>query len=111
MKSWILGVALTGMTAGGVTLLAVGANGRHCGSCVSAPAVVAAQDAAPAEPESLCCDTCPSCKPSPTRVYDVTDLKVGFQAPAVEVPFVSFDEPPLAKSEKCELLPPPREVR
>lgn len=106
MKSWILGVVLAGMTAGGVTLLAVGTNGRHCGSCVTTPAVVAAEDA-----EESCCDLCPSCKSAPSRVYDVADLKTGFQATSVEVPFVSFDEPPLAKAVKCELLPPPREVR
>jgi hypothetical protein len=108
MKSWILGVVLAGVTATGVTMLAVGANGRHGGSCAPAPTE---PTAASAEVEPSCCDLCPSCKPNPSGVYDVADLPSGFQSVSVERPFVSFDEPPLAKGVSCETLPPPREVR
>jgi hypothetical protein len=125
MKSGILAALVAIGTAGGLTYLFVG-TGKHCGPCVSS------STATPQAAEKLtddengmtsCCDG--ACKWDFTsRVYDVADLKAGYQINGEVAPFVSFDEPPLAKrpadvqrvgfeakADGPEVLPPPREVK
>jgi hypothetical protein len=126
MKPWILGLALAGLTASGVSFVAIG-TGHWRGACPTASdnATPVAVSAEPSSGDEACCELCKTCQPSPNKVYDVVDLKTGFQTATVEVPFVSFDEPPLAKPRAgaivsvlfvesksgVEVLPPPREVK
>ena len=56
-------------------------------------------------------------------MFDVVDLRAGYQINGEPAPFVSFDEPPLAKRPEVqrvgfeaaadgpEVLPPPREAK
>jgi hypothetical protein len=126
MKSGILGVLLATAAAGGVTFLFVG-SGKHCGPCLKSQLESSQTsltiDATP------CSDTdgpeCKACQSgSAGKVYDVVDLKVGYQINGEPAPFVSFDEPPLAKrpagvqrvgyeakADGPEVLPPPRQVQ
>jgi hypothetical protein len=98
MRAWILGVALTGATGGGVAFVLAG-KPEPCGP------------SAEATPASPCTEGgCPSCKASaPT---DVTDLSA-LLASSVDTsrPQVSFDEPPFAQPVKAvvaEVAPLPR---
>lgn len=89
MRSWVWGGCLAALTAGGVYLVFVGATGAsHCGPCVECSAVAAT---AP----DCSVGSCPSL--GATGVTEVVDLPAALaRPPAVPVPFVSFDEPPLA---------------
>ena len=82
MRSWILGGCLATVAAGGVYFVATGGgSSTHCGPCVSCPA-----------PE-------PTDSPDSPAVVEVVDVAAALAKPATppERPFVSFDEPPLAK--------------
>ncbi len=124
MKSAIL-AALLVAGAGGVTYLFIG-TGKHCGPCVGGSvAMPQAAELLTYDENGMasCCDG--ACKQDFTsKVYDVVDLKVGYQINGEPAPFVSFDEPPLAKrpagvqrvgfeatADGPEVLPPPREVK
>ena len=82
MRSWILGGCLATVAAGGVYFVATGGGSpTHCGPCVSCPT-----------PE-------PTDSPDSPAVVEVVDVTAALAKPAAppERPFVSFDEPPLAK--------------
>lgn len=93
MRAWILGVALLGVTGGGVAFVLAGKGQQsHCGPCIEANSKTAA-DVKPTDD-----DGCPSCKRTrPTDSADVTDLGAllaGSGDPSR--PRLSFDEPPFA---------------
>jgi hypothetical protein len=80
MRSWILGGCLATIAAGGVYFVATGGGSpTHCGPCVSCPT--------------------PADSPESPPVVEVVDVAAALAKPAVppERPFMSFDEPPLAK--------------
>ena len=80
MRSWILGGCLATVAAGGVYFVATGGGSpTHCGPCVSCPE--------------------PADSPVSPAVVEVVDVTAALAKPAAppERPFVSFDEPPLAK--------------
>jgi hypothetical protein len=82
MRSWILGGCLATVAAGGVYFVATGGDSStHCGPCVSCPM----QE--------------PTDSPESPAVVEVVDVAAALAKPAAppERPFVSFDEPPLAK--------------
>lgn len=132
MKTWILGAVLAGLTAGSVTLMAIG-NGLGTPDQTPArtnpetPVACAEGPGSPALLPEATCELCPTCQPNTsTQVYDVVDLKTGFPACPEPTPFVSFDEPPLAKAlsrnvvtaefsqpsqVELEMLPSPRLVK
>jgi hypothetical protein len=89
MRTWILCGCLAAVTAGGVCFVAagVGSDSSHCGPCV-----------APANPES---EPKPAPTPTPATpdVVEVVDVAAALARPAdpKPLPFVSFDEPPLAR--------------
>lgn len=123
MKSGILAALLAVAAAGGVTVLFLG-TGKHCGPCVgSAPPLTALPAESPCDDSE--CTECKACQSGATsKVFDVVDLKAGYQINGEPAPFVSFDEPPLAKPpagvqrvgfeakvDGPEVLPPPREAK
>jgi hypothetical protein len=100
MRNWILGLGLGAVTAGGVTFVLSGDPHRgHCGPCVS-PASTPSSEVQ-AGPGST--STCPG---GTCGVVDVTDLPKVFATPAEPTgPFISFDEPPLAKPLQAVPIP------
>lgn len=85
MRSWILGGCLASVAAGGVYFVATGGGSQtHCGPCVTCP-----------NEEPV---TSPDSSDSPA-VVEVVDVTAALARPATppDRPFVSFDEPPLAK--------------
>ncbi|OWK45233.1 hypothetical protein [Fimbriiglobus ruber] len=84
MRTWIWGGVLAAATTGGVYFVSAGAGQpSHCGPCVSAAAKPAA---------------CPV--PAESEVVEVVDVAATLANPPAklpQLPFVSFDEPPLAK--------------
>ena len=121
MKVFLLTLGLFATATGGLVLLLGNTNGKHCGPCAGPPAP-AAEAPVPAESSDGCCEACKACSTSGKAVYDVADLKAGFAA-VEPTPFVSFDEPPLAKPKGSltavsyqspkgiETLPAPREAK
>ena len=109
MRAWILGVALAGLTGGGVAFVLAGKRDQsHCGPCIEAKGIAPAAGAS--EPDDGCC---PSCKPTrPTDAADVTDLGALLAESAdPSRPRLSFDEPafaPPATVAVRELAPMPR---
>jgi hypothetical protein len=131
MKTGILAALLAAGTAGGVTVLFMG-TGKHCGPCFKSQLLKSQLESAhtslPIEAtpcDDSECAACKACQSGATnKVFDVVDLKAGYQINGEPAPFVSFDEPPLAKrsadvlrvgfeakADGPEVLPPPREVR
>jgi hypothetical protein len=92
MRSWVWGGCLAAVTAGGVVFVYSGTGGEttHCGRCVP----VAAVEPAPADP-------------APVGVTEVVDVhkELAPREPK-KLPFVSFDEPPLAKRPAARAEPP-----
>ncbi len=82
MRTWMLGGCLAAVTAGGVCFVAAGGRPSHCGPCVSHAAPPPAAGEPPADP----------------GVTEVVDVAAALAKPAEpnKLPFVSFDEPPLA---------------
>ena len=108
-----------------MTYLFVG-TGKHCGPCVGSAPPLAALPAEPTCDDSDSgCAECKACQSGATsKVFDVVDLRAGYQINGEPAPFVSFDEPPLAKrpgevqrvgfeatADGPEVLPPPREAK
>jgi hypothetical protein len=88
MRTWIWGGCLAALTASGVYLVFAGAGASsHCGPCV-------AHAEAAARP--CCSAAAPQCE-NLSPVVTVVDVPAAL-APAEpnRLPFVSFDEPPLA---------------
>ncbi len=88
MRSWCCGVGLVAVTAGGVSFVFTGyGNPSHCGRCLAPAHSAPAAPPAAAEP------------PSSPPVVEVVDVASALTPPAEpnRLPFVSFDEPPLAK--------------
>jgi hypothetical protein len=81
MRTWVLGGCLAAVAVGGVCFVVAGGRPSHCGPCVAHPAPP------PAAPES-----------PPPEVVEVVDVAAALAKPAEpnRLPFVSFDEPPLA---------------
>ena len=89
MRSWVWGGCLAALTGGGVYLVFTGATGAsHCGPCVACSVATAAPTAA--EPDCSA-GACPS-----VGVTELVDVPAELSRPVPAVPFVSFDEPPLA---------------
>lgn len=90
MRAWIFGAVMTAVAAGGVYVAVAGTAARsHCGPCIQGRHVAGFTDAAETT--------------SPDRVTEVVDLTAALATPKAEpgrLPFVSFDEPPLAKPAK-----------
>ena len=85
MRSWILGGCLATIAAGGVYFVATGGGSQtHCGPCVTCP-----NEEPVTSPDS----------PGSPAVVEVVDVTAALARPVTppERPFVSFDEPPLAK--------------
>ena len=85
MRTWIWGGVLAAVTTGGVYFVSAGAgNPSHCGPCLSTTAK---------QP------VCPL--PAESEVVEVVDVAAALANPPAklpQLPFVSFDEPPLAKT-------------
>jgi hypothetical protein len=87
MRTWVWGGCLATLTAGGVYFVFAGAGaGSHCGPCVAH-----ADAAAPP-----CCSA-PACEQQPP-VVSVVDVPAALTpAEPNRLPFISFEEPPLAQ--------------
>ena len=87
MRALIFGAVLTAVAAGGVYVAVTGTAARsHCGPCLAARS-----SGEPVEPEPA---------DSADQVTEVVDLTAALAPPTAQPggsPFVSFDEPPLAK--------------
>jgi hypothetical protein len=84
MRGWVCGLLLAGATAGGMVFVFAGAGTpSHCGPCVPGPV--------PTQPGPMA--------PVGEPVTEVVDLAAVLSAApaAPREPFVSFDEPPLAR--------------
>lgn len=87
MRAGIFGAVLTAIAAGGVYVAATGTAARsHCGPCPQCRTVTGFTDVAETtEPDPV------------TEVVDLTVALAPSKAEPGGLPFVSFDEPPLAK--------------
>ncbi len=94
MRQYLLLSALGAASLVGVMFVLAGnKDAAHCGPClIQASAQPKPDDVIP-EKSSPKCSTDGCCK-----VVDVTNLPKAFAAPAEPSPFISFDEPPLART-------------
>jgi len=94
MRQYLLLSALGAASLVGVMFVLAGnKDAAHCGPClIQASAQPNSEDVIP-EKSTPNCSTIDCC-----RVVDVTNLPKAFAAPAEPSPFISFDEPPLARS-------------
>jgi hypothetical protein len=91
MRTWIFGGCLAVVTAGGVGFVVSGGGKlSHCGLCVDPTRARPATAPAPVEPAGG------SSAPPVVEVVDI-DAELAIPAGPAPAPFVSFDEPPLAR--------------
>ena len=89
MRAWVFGAVLAAVAAGGVYVAVIGTAARsHCGECLKGKMIGGIlRDDVELETER-------------DQVTEVVDLTAALAPPKAEpggLPFVSFDEPPLAK--------------
>jgi hypothetical protein len=92
-KGLLIAILSVTMITGVAWIMSGSANQSHCGTCMIPPSGLQDPQPVPEKPITSAEPACPKCE----RVTDVLDLTVAIKQKYEVRPFVSFDEPPIAR--------------